>query len=298
MRLIIDERETHVYEKIQQLLGTTPLKTIDIVKKVLPLGDFILETNEGRVLAIIERKSLSDLLASIKDNRYEEQSYRLSHSDDCSPQQIIYVIEGALNTLRTLKEKQLVYSVITSLHFFKGFCPIRTSSIQETAEMLLGMADKMERNIQKGVPFYIDTQASSQQLTRQVTSLPNELGSLIVCEESDQCPLQEKLDTDTVTQKGEPPENYCNVVKKVKKENVTPDNIGEIMLCQVPGISSVTAIAIMKQFPSFFHLLESCKNDPKCLENLKYTSNGKIRKISKTSIASIFKYFIDDVPSH
>ena len=132
-----------------------------------------------------------------------------------------------------------------------------------------------------------------QQLTRQVTSLPNELGSLIVCEESDQ-----GQESSVLPQKGEPPENYCNVVKKVKKENVTPDNIGEIMLCQVPGISSVTAIAIMKQFPSFFHLLESCKNDPKCLENLKYTSNGKIRKISKTSIASIFKYFIDDVPSH
>jgi hypothetical protein len=289
MRLIIDERETNIYEKIQQLLGTTPLKTIDIVKEVLPLGDFILETNEGRVLAIIERKSLTDLLASIKDNRYEEQSYRLSHSDECSPPQIIYVIEGALSTLRTVKEKQLVYSVITSLHFFKGFCPLRTSSTQETAEMLLGMADKMERNIQKGVSFYIDVQASPKVSTHMELSVDN--GSQIVSEESENTPI-------LLPQKGEPPENYCNVVKKVKKENVTPDNIGEIMLCQVPGISSVTAIAIMKQFPSFFHLLESCKNDPKCLENLKYTSNGKIRKISKTSIASIFKYFIDDVPSH
>lgn len=289
MRLIIDERETNIYEKIQQLLGTSPLKTIDIVKKVLPLGDFILETNEGRVLAIIERKSLSDLLASIKDNRYEEQSYRLSHSDECSPPQIIYVIEGALSTLRTVKEKQLVYSVITSLHFFKGFCPLRTSSTQETAELLLGMADKMERNIQKGVSFYIDVQASPKVSTHMELYVDN--GSQIVNEESENTPI-------LLPQKGEPPENYCNVVKKVKKENVTPDNIGEIMLCQVPGISSVTAIAIMKQFPSFFHLLESCKNDPKCLENLKYTSNGKIRKISKTSIASIFKYFIDDVPSH
>jgi len=294
MRLIIDERETHVYEKIQQSLGITPMKTIDIIKKVLPLGDFILETNEGRVLAIIERKSLSDLLASIKDNRYEEQSYRLSHSEECSPPQIIYVIEGALNTLRTVKEKQLVYSVITSLHFFKGFCPIRTSSIQETAEMLLGMEDKMERNIHKGVPFYIDTHTSSNRenaanLSSITTIVDN--GSQIVSEESENTPM-------LLQQKGEPPENYCNVVKKVKKENVTPDNIGEIMLCQVPGISSVTAIAIMKQFSSFLQLLESCKNDPKCLENLKYTSNGKIRKISKTSIASIFKYFIDAVPSH
>jgi hypothetical protein len=82
-------------------------------------------------------------------------------------------------------------------------------------------------------------------------------------------------------------------VKKVKKENVTQENIGEIMLCQVPGISAVTAVAIMKHFTSFYHLLESCKNDPKCLENMKYESGGKMRKINKSSIASIYRFFLD-----
>ena len=47
------------------------------------------------------------------------------------------------------------------------------------------------------------------------------------------------------------PADYCNVVKKVKKDNVTPGNIGEIILCQIPGISSITAIAIMKHFDNF-----------------------------------------------
>ena len=37
-------------------------------------------------------------------------------------------------------------------------------------------------------------------------------------------------------------------IKKVKKENITEDNIGEIMLCQIPGISSVTSLAIMEKF--------------------------------------------------
>jgi hypothetical protein len=48
---------------------------------------------------------------------------------------------------------------------------------------------------------------------------------------------------------------YCSVIKKVKKENITPDNIGEIMLCQIPGISSTTAIAILKEFQTLPKLL-------------------------------------------
>jgi ERCC4-type nuclease len=286
MRLIVDERERGVFEKIQQLLEThnsdNVLSTVDVIKEVLPLGDFILETNGGRILAIIERKSLTDLLASIKDSRYEEQSFRLSHSDDCQPRQVIYIIEGMMSTLRTPKEKRLVYSVITSLHFFKGFCPLRTSSPQETAELLIWMADKIERNIHKGLPLFIDKNIIHLEINTDVDPDKN----------------QNTIEEGVQVQKdvGEPmsviTEKYCNVVKKVRKENVTPENIGEIMLCQVPGISSVTAIAIMRHFTSFFHLLESCKSNPNCLENLQYENNGKMRKISKSSISSIFKYFL------
>lgn len=295
MRLIVDEREHGVFEKIQQILEThcseNTLSTVDVIKEVLPLGDFILETNGGRILAIIERKSLADLLASIKDSRYEEQSFRLSHSDDCQPRQVIYIIEGMMNTLRTPKEKRLVYSVITSLHFFKGFCPLRTSSSQETAELLVWMADKIERNIHKGLPLFIDKNIihfDNKNTNTIETNIEIPEGGDVTKDLGEHSSLEHTKMPPIVT---ENTEKYCNVVKKVKKENVTPANIGEIMLCQVPGISAITAIAIMKQFTSFFHLLESCKNNPKCLENLKYENNGKMRKISKSSISSIFKYF-------
>jgi ERCC4-type nuclease len=293
MRLIVDEREHNVFEKIHQVLEThssdNGLSTVDVIKEVLPLGDFILETNGGRILAIIERKSLTDLLASIKDSRYEEQSYRLSHCDDCSPSQVIYIIEGTMNTLKTPKEKRLVYSVLTSLHFFKGFCPMRTSSPQETAELLVWMADKIERNIHKGLPLFLDINIVRNNIVTDSNTdiIQNEIG-----EQTTSVGLRSEVlgEHDNIIIENK--QKYCNVVKKVKKENVTPANIGEIMLCQVPGISSVTAIAIMKQFTSFFHLLESCKNNPNCLENLQYENNGKIRKISKSSISSIFKYFL------
>jgi 5'-3' exonuclease len=82
-------------------------------------------------------------------------------------------------------------------------------------------------------------------------------------------------------------------VKKVKKDNITPENIGEIILCQIPGISSVTAIAIMKQFGTFPKLIDELKNNPQCLDGIAgESSNGKLRKINKSSIENIRKFLL------
>jgi hypothetical protein len=84
---------------------------------------------------------------------------------------------------------------------------------------------------------------------------------------------------------------YCSVVKKVKKENVTAENIGEIMLCQIPGISSVSAIAIMKHFNTISNLFSCIKADEACLKDISYVnSKGQTRKISKTVTGNIVKY--------
>ena len=54
---------------------------IDKIHKInklqLPVGDVILEDNSGNTILIFERKTLYDLAASIKDGRYNEQSFRL-----------------------------------------------------------------------------------------------------------------------------------------------------------------------------------------------------------------------------
>ena len=48
-----------------------------VVTKNLELGDFVLRNAENNILVIIERKSINDLLASVKDSRYYEQCNRL-----------------------------------------------------------------------------------------------------------------------------------------------------------------------------------------------------------------------------
>jgi ERCC4-type nuclease len=258
MKIIIDERETNIHEKYCAMMNDISNKitnTISIEKRVLPIGDFLLQSDDGKTLCILERKSLQDLLASIKDGRYEEQSYRLTHNGECSLHQVIYIIEGMLSSLRNPAEKKIVYSAMTSLNCFKGFSVFRTCSQLETAETILWIADKIERNIQKGIHLY---------------------GNEIVPVESSQ--------------------NYCTVVKKVKKENITPKNIGEIILCQIPGISSTTAISIMSHFTSFSDLMDKLKENPTCLDNLTCISKGKERKINKTSLESIREYLLYSEP--
>lgn len=258
MKIFIDERESFLYEKCQSMNQTT---TIQLFKKVLPLGDILICADDDKELVLIERKSLADLLASIKDGRYEEQSYRLIHSSGFHTHNILYIIEGMFSQLRSPMEKKMIYSAMTSLNFFKGFSATRTCSLQETAEMILSIADKIERENGKG-----KTPHFSNKTDEDVVSLEN---------------------TVTTT-----PANYCTVVKKTKKDNITAENIGEIILCQIPGISSITAITIMKQFSSFPHLIEELKMNPLCLDDIVIETNGKTRKINKSSIQNIKLYLL------
>ena len=90
-----------------------------------------------------------------------------------------------------------------------------------------------------------------------------------------------------------PIKNYCEVIKKVKKNNITPDNIGSIILSQIPGISSVTSLAIMSHFGYLFALLNALKKDRSCMNQLTYTTKkGQKRHISQTSIDNIIKYLL------
>jgi ERCC4-type nuclease len=78
MIIKIDIRETDLLQQINQHIINIPVfKSIIVKSETLPIGDIIIsDGNEDKI--IIERKSVSDLLASIKDGRYEEQSYRLN----------------------------------------------------------------------------------------------------------------------------------------------------------------------------------------------------------------------------
>jgi ERCC4-type nuclease len=282
MFIKIDTREHELIQAIQFLFtSSSTFKELILITEQLPLGDVIICDDKEEKL-IIERKTLKDLASSIKDGRYEEQSYRLNGLNHPN-HNIIYLVEGSMDKFNMFKgnsDKMMLYSAMVSLNYFKGFSVMRSSTVEESALIICNCALKIDRSEQQGkTPFYKNV-LTEKDVEKSATTSATSVTSVT-----------------SVTNAEEPvasAKDYCHVVKKVKKENVTPENIGEIILCQIPGISSVTAIAIMAQFKTVPNLITSLKNDPLCLQNISYTTSaGQTRKINKTCTASISKYLSD-----
>jgi ERCC4-type nuclease len=267
--LKIDVREKELIEKVNQLIATTPLfSTIRVHIEVLPIGDiWVYDEKEQKEKIVIERKTTRDLLASLKDGRYEEQSYRL----DALPlhhHNILYFIEGDIDKRTSFKhqvtvtEKLAFYSSMFSLFYFKGFTVMRTFSLEETALVLCNMIYKMEKERTAKVPYYTEKEAV-----------------LMEGVEKEDAPVSA------------PASAYVHVVKKVKKENITPENIGEIMLSQIPGISATVAAALMQKYGTLSHLLSEIERAPEELSVISLVNaKGQSRKIGKNCVEGLRKY--------
>ena len=257
MFIKIDNREQELIVAIQGIVSLSDFgKDIQVKIEMLPLGDIIISDDDDNDLLIIERKSISDLIASIKDGRYEEQSYRLSGSP-IHNHNIIYLIEGLIQSKKNDKknDKNMVYSAIFSLNHYKGFSVIRTVSIEESAVFIVNSVKKIITNTQlKKSPYYSHSSSPTEEATVD--------------------------------------KSYSSVVKKVKKDNITVENIGEIMLCQIPGISSITARAILGHFNgSFQTFITAIKESPDCLKEVTYlNTKNQTKHLNKTIVENIVKF--------
>lgn len=282
MKIILDERENDLFCKISTLDKS---QDIIIDKTVLNLGDIIIKNKNEDILFIIERKSFSDLLASIKDGRYDEQSYRLIHSSGVKLHRIIYLIEGMFSGKISKREKQLIYSAMTSLNVFKGFSVFRTCSLGETAEWLIHFVEKLIREEKKknicSIAAIEIVHNNNDNKTSNESSIEN----------------TEIIHNDKITEVKSDIEDipsYASVggIKQKKNENITTQNIGEILLCQIPTINHITAVAIMREFSTFSQFMQTINSDPKCLDNIQVGNKIKMRKISKACVKNIQKYLI------
>lgn len=289
MIIKVDTREAALLQQIYYQVSVIPVfKSIKVISETLPIGDIIInDDTEDKI--IIERKSVSDLLSSIKDGRYEEQSYRLNglkhHNHN-----IVYLIEGDVNKVNRFKpdnqvEKLTLYSAMFSLNYYKGFSVFRSFSLDETANIICNMAYKIGKDLSKK-PYYQNKSQMVENTIQMADNTPqiveNDTG------DSEINNVITESDDNQVTDK-----DYVGVVKKVKKDNITPDNIGEIMLCQIPGISSVTALAVMEKYKNISNLIKEIEANNESMKDLSYTNaKGQVRKINKTCIANIVKFLL------
>ena len=292
----------------------------------LKIGDVaFIETDKneneiGDELLIFERKSLNDLASSIKDGRYAEQSFRLDGYQAVPNHNIVYLIEGDLSKYRENQfsriNKKTLLSSMFSILYYKGFSVVRTMNVVETCDLVWSWADKLEREMartnsesgSKKMPYYKNDITSSTSSTSSTSTFnSNSNSDTTVAENNENMQFHIELETNqdnneggidkvVAAQAAQPyPYDYCSVlkVKKEKNANVTPENIGVIMLSTIPGISSKTAIAIMNEFKTIGQLIKSFELNAHCLNHVCIETNGKSRKITSTCIENIRKYLLN-----
>ena len=190
----------------------------EIRSERLPLGDIILhDPTQQKDIVLFERKTLADLAASIRDGRYKEQSFRL--------------IETA--TATGFNTHHIVYIIEGDLsRYDERHTQITKTALQSAMVSLMyykGFSVIRTMNVGETADFILHFADK-------------------VAKEG---PISVADTTTTATA-------YSEVSsKKEKRDYITRENIGEIMLAQVPGISSKMAAAILAKFGgSIYDFLE------------------------------------------
>ena len=178
--------------------------------------------------------------------------------------------------------KKALYSAMFSMLYLKGFSVFRTSTVRETAELILYFADKYdavpasERN-----PFYRN---------KAKTTTPTK--------HEDQDPKQEEEQQEQEQDQQQPQQpqsgaTYSSTFKhKERSSQIVPENIGEIMISAIPFVSSKTASAIMSEYKTITKLIEAMQKDRTCLNHIYTTGPSGNRKISKLCVDNLFKFLI------
>ena len=139
--ITIDNRETKIFSEIISRDLDKYKDKIIIQKEQLDIGDIHIKFND--IIYIYERKTVNDLLASIKDGRYKEQKTRLLTSLS-SQVNINYIIEGDTITSlnHSINQKTLTSIYLNSIYRDK-INVFFTLNICETVTFLLLLSTKM-----------------------------------------------------------------------------------------------------------------------------------------------------------
>ena len=262
MKLVIDNREPKELKTlIQDKIENVELKNLEI-------GDIIFLDDHDNIVLIFERKSISDLISSIKDGRYSEQSFRLQEYP-LHNHNIFYLIEGSLlNTRKQYNEtiQKTVYSAMFSLSYSKGFSLLHTSGVVETAEFITYFFQKIVKD--KSIKSFYHNINPINNTTKKETS-----------------EITETKDTHDNN-------DYISHIKTSKKSHITKENINEIMLTQIPNVSMITSICILSEYKTIENLIKCLRENSECLENLKIKNKNGERKIGKNTIENIKLYLL------
>jgi ERCC4-type nuclease len=156
MVLIVDYRESKLIDALNSINATH-------ITQNLLLGDasLYIDPPEGTSLPfvdshehipeiIIERKTVPDMIASIKDGRYMEQKARL-HASSIPNHNILFIIEGSRTGVAN------IHSTVFSLFYHSGFGVLFSTSVNDTARIINSFERKLNKDPQK-TSYYLNSQ--------------------------------------------------------------------------------------------------------------------------------------------
>ena len=236
----------------------------------LDIGDIVFRY-QGDIVVLIERKTIGDLISSIKDGRYREQKLRILNH--VPRDKVLYLLEGGKISQNNYAGK-LVWGSMVSMLIRDGIKIIRTIDVKESIQ-------------------FID------RIYQRLTKYP---GKLLPSKISGGNDANDANDVNDI--------KYTSSIKIKKKENLTPYRCGILQLAQIPGLSTKIAQVILDKYGSVYNLCccyqqilgrdgngennDNGENETKAinlLSEIKYNiANGKSRRVGKVASTKVYTY--------
>jgi ERCC4-type nuclease len=138
VQIIVDSRETKLFSVLTERDLDIYKDNITIQKEQLELGDIHIIFND--IIYIYERKTVNDLLCSIKDGRYKEQKNRLLANSSNNN----YIIEGdTITSNKNFKNQKILTSAYLNSIYRDKINVFFTTNIDDTATFLLLLVSKI-----------------------------------------------------------------------------------------------------------------------------------------------------------
>ena len=129
--LYIDTREKKLLPYIQ----------CEYIEKQLDLGDIFIDSPSYKLM--IERKTISDFNASLRDGRYRNQKLRLLEwrDTDISTKRVIYILETNSDT-----KDSAYWGAVINANLRDNIIVIQTDNTKKTAEIIEDIKKKVDEN--------------------------------------------------------------------------------------------------------------------------------------------------------
>ena len=266
----------------------------------LDIGDIVFKYN-GEILLLIERKTMGDLLSSIKDGRYKEQKIRIMNSG-IEKGRILYLIEaGKVNHHNP--QSKLVWGCMVSMMIRDQIKILRTVDATESIQFLDRIYNRISKKPESLIPisnnYNINDSKNGKNI--QINSHNNLQSNYVknitqnATQNATQNEIQnpsdklncgiKKIDID-----------YTSSIKMKKKDNLTPIRCNLLQLAQIPGVSPKIAYTILKKYGTIYNLCCQYEKTPLdqrelLLANFKFEiANNKSRRIGNVVSSRIYHF--------